>query len=337
MNGFAFDVIGVGALNLDHRISGLTTATLAALLGRPIEWGTETPVDAATVETVLRRFPARATPGGSAYNAIATVAAEAPGLRLGYVGVGGRTFDHFDGVDHRHVLRADAALSGTCIAYTESGERTLLTHAGANTLMAEHLRQSFEPIVSYLASARFVHVTSFLDPRTPPRLAELLRAVRARGTGTRISFDPGHTWATTGPPVLGTIRAAADYLFVNEVEFRALGARRHDGATIVLKRPDGIRMYGPDGFRHMAQTPLPEDAIRDATGAGDAFAGGFLAALSSAPEETPATGSAQDSAAVRGLAAARRRLLAAGPDTAPERPPGSRIVRPRGPRPGGHQ
>ncbi|WP_170323689.1 carbohydrate kinase family protein [Cryptosporangium phraense] len=339
------DIVGVGALNLDYRVSGPTTATLSALLGRPIDWGTETPVDAATIETVLRRFPARPTPGGSAYNAVAAVP---PHLRVGYVGVAGRTpsgtpVEWFPAVDHPHVLHTDAALSGVCVAYTESGERTLLTHAGANVLMAGHLERSFEPIVAYLSAARFVHVTSFLDPGPPPVLVEVLRAVRA--AGPTISVDPGHTWATHPTRSIDEILATADYVLVNESEFRALAgstspaepehraapehwaapehlaapeqpaAPEPDGvlaarvrvrapaATIVLKRPDGIRTFGRHGTGHVPQTPLPPETIQDATGAGDAFAAGFLTAL--------ATGNPLHEAAARGLEMARRKLQSA--------------------------
>ena len=67
-----------------------------------------------------------------------------------------------------------------------------MTHAGATELFVDRVDAGFDDLVAYLARARLVHVTSFLDDRTPPRLPALLRAVRDTGTGTAISVDPGH-------------------------------------------------------------------------------------------------------------------------------------------------
>ena len=76
------------------------------------------------------------------------------------------------------MLQDDDHLCGICLSFSEAGERTLLTHAGANEYMADHLDGEFTNLVEYLADARVIHVTSFLDDNTAGRLLAVLQAVR---------------------------------------------------------------------------------------------------------------------------------------------------------------
>ncbi|HKN98956.1 MAG TPA: hypothetical protein VJX10_17685, partial [Pseudonocardiaceae bacterium] len=127
-HGFALDVVGIGALNLDYianasalaeqhlsrsvtgRLSGLLQATVGTLT-----WGTEHSVNADTIHAAIEAVSAvrpDTALGGSAFNAIHAMAKTQAGLRLGYVGVAGRvpviglsTMQTFQklGVDHRFV------------------------------------------------------------------------------------------------------------------------------------------------------------------------------------------------------------------------------------------
>ncbi|MFJ1756159.1 PfkB family carbohydrate kinase [Kitasatospora sp. NPDC088134] len=322
---FALDVVGIGALNLDYithsergtgadRLPPLGTR-IAELLdnGRPApEWGTEAAVDEATVYAALEAANAsglQTSLGGSAFNAINTLAQLQLDLRLGYVGVAGRVPGpglsavqqlRALGVDHPFVFHDEEHLCGVCFSYTEDGERTLLTHAGANTAMADHLEASFDRLVAYLATARVVHVTSFLDDRTPARLLALLRAVKRASPATCISLDPGHVWSTEPTPEVDAIIALADYLLLNHREFHELGHRtdhdtdqdvawrlleRLDSAhgVVIVKRRTGIHAWRRENAKALddfyPQVVLADDQIEDATGAGDVFAAGLLAVL----------------------------------------------------------
>ena len=264
------DVVGVGAINLDYLVDGPAPGG---------EWGTERSVDAATVEALLPRAHAVAL-GGSAFNTLYAIANARTGLRLGFVGVAGRTpvaglsvMDECDrfGIDRRFVFREGERLCGVCVSFLSEGERTLLTHAGANETIADHLMSEFDRVTGYLAGARLVHVTSFLDDRSAGMLRRLLEAVKAISPGTLISFDPGHVWSTGPTTDVDGIVALCDFLLVNRREHRAA-----PHAVVVEKRPDGIRWRGPAGDGSRAQTPLGADEIVDATGAGDVFAAGLL-------------------------------------------------------------
>ncbi|GAB3169501.1 hypothetical protein GCM10027059_34520 [Myceligenerans halotolerans] len=333
-----FDVVGVGAINLDYIVGAGSAergvagqplpariARLMARRGRNVEPGTEHMVDGETVSEVLEETvssSARSTVlGGSSFNAIQAISQTSLGLRLGYVGVSGRVpvlgmsaVKHLDslGVDRSFVLQVDESFCGICFSYAEDGERTLLTHAGANTHMALHVRERFDALVEYLGRARVVHITSFLDDDTAAEITKLVRALRERSPETRISFDPGHVWTSNRTPDIDAIAARSDYLLFNHREFREFGGTGstddletagaildrsgNERTTLIVKNPSGIQMFRrqpssdtgrvPHGTRRVeeafySQVPLDGAEIQDATGAGDIFAAGLLTMLTS--------------------------------------------------------
>ncbi|MQY28118.1 PfkB family carbohydrate kinase [Nocardia aurantia] len=324
---YTLDVVGIGALNLDYITtraaaerdsSGRTlTAQLRELVAgedQLLESGIELSVGADTIYGAID-IASSAAPtaalGGSAFNAIHAMAATGTGLRLGYVGVAGHSpvigvtiIDRLAalGVDHRFVSVDESKACGICFSLNEAGDRTLLTHAGANHDMGQYLERRFAEIVDYLAGARLLHVTSFLDDSTAGHLLKLLRAVKAAGTGTMICFDPGHVWSVQRTPeVLGIIRTS-DYLLLNNREFheigryaagesnediaaRVLASFDSPSAVVIVKRAAGIWSFRRDGQKVVGdfygQNPLPDDEIQDSTGAGDVFAAGLLTVLTS--------------------------------------------------------
>src|SRR5262249_51786680 len=151
---------------------------LAERVGPPLEWGTERLVDDETVYAAIEAVSSirpETSLGGSAYNAIYAIAQTRIGLRLGYVGVAGRVpvlalsfVRQFAArrVDHRFVFEDNDQMCGICFSFAAEGDRTLLTHMGDNEHLADHLSRERTRVVEYLASARVVHVTSFLDAMT---------------------------------------------------------------------------------------------------------------------------------------------------------------------------
>jgi sugar/nucleoside kinase (ribokinase family) len=322
---FVLDVVGIGALNLDYianaavlaseaRFGSLTSDVreLLAQSGVELELGTEVFVDGHTINAVLE-VASTVSPytelGGSAFNAIYAIARTQTELRLGYVGVAGkvpvlgvsaiRKMAEM-GIDHRYVLPDADRLSGICFSFADEGERTLLTHAGANAGMGDYLDAEFDSIVTYLTGARVVHVTSFPDPATAGRLLAVLQAVRRANPATRISFDPGHVWCTEQAPEVDAIVRLSDYLLVNYREFRDLGRhvpgetdeevaarliKQFDGdqSVVIVKRPSGVLLFRQDGGKLLndfyPQVALSAGEIEDATGAGDVFAAGLLIVL----------------------------------------------------------
>ncbi|MEU0562869.1 carbohydrate kinase family protein [Dactylosporangium sp. NPDC006015] len=304
--GFRFDVVGVGALNLDS-IAPVSPAAKALLRGS-VAWGAEGRVGAATVDAAMRTVQGaavRVAVGGSAYNTINALAHIDAGLRLGYVGVAGRLPVPGTpltgrlralGVDTGMLRDEPRELSGVCLSLVEDGERTLLVHPGANDRMAAHLEVEFEAVVEYLSAARIVHVTSFLDQLTPVVLADVLAAVRERSPETVLSFDPGHVWAASGSAPVTALATLADHVLLNERELQALGTTGDEtwaadrilrvgrpGRFVHVKRPAGVTTFTRSGpllrARFHPQHPVPVERVVDATGAGDVYAAGLVAAL----------------------------------------------------------
>ncbi|MFC6872568.1 carbohydrate kinase family protein [Halobellus marinus] len=168
------------------------------------------------------------------------------------------------GVDASHVVTApDLPTTRKYIVVDSSGEVMVLGCDGANeTFEASDLPESS------LADAEHLHLTS-QDPETAARLAE-----RAKAHGLTVSFDPGRRIGDRG---YGPAISAVEYLFLNDREAAlALDAFDLTEQTLVLKRgPEGAEIR--DGER-VAHPGYPIDVV-DTTGAGDAFAAGFIAAL----------------------------------------------------------
>lgn len=314
------EVVGFGALNLDYIASAsklsLRASDLVTEFAGRFEWGMESAVDQEVVYEAVGKLGIAsldASLGGSAWNAIYALARMDLKVRLGYVGFAGRVefpglsfIKQMDalGIDRRFVGQNAELACGICLSYIEDGERVMLTYPGANLALADYIERNFEAIAAYMATARFIHVTSFLDDHTSRMAFEVLRLVKELSHNTIICFDPGHEWAhNPSPPVEGILRLS-DYLLVNYREFKGLGRysygdsdeavavkllRRCDANSIVVmpKRYDTIESYKFQGdaitLRRFSQSSANDEnaIIEDATGAGDAFAAGLLAALAS--------------------------------------------------------
>ncbi|MCF2530897.1 carbohydrate kinase family protein [Yinghuangia soli] len=312
-----FDVVGVGALNVDVvvDVSGAGWALR----------DDEAAVGAGEMARLLGRaapLPRRIVLGGSAFNTVAALARRQSLSRLGFVGVEGEVpFGATSFREHLRGLGVDVAALGTapghagiCLALEDRGVRSLRIAPGANVSMADHV--AAVDVAEYLARARVVHLTSFLDERTPETLADLLADLRKRPTRPLVCLDPGHDWCVRPDAAVRSLVGMADLVLVNERELADLGnAVDLERVTVVVKRP-GHAVIHRDGAAQRVDggPPLRTDEIKHPTGAGDAFAAGLLAALTGNTQKAGtrgARGLPSDLAEpVRsGLVAARTHLL----------------------------
>jgi ribokinase len=168
------------------------------------------------------------------------------------------------GVDVSHVVTDPETETTTKYIIVEpSGEVMVLGCSGANeSFTADDLPGSA------LAAADHLHMTS-QGPETATRLAE-----RARERDVPVSFDPGRRIDQRG---YGPALTSVDYLFLNDREAAlALDAFDLEEQTLVLKHgPDGAEIRRGDD--RTAHPGYPIEVV-DTTGAGDAFAAGFIAA-----------------------------------------------------------
>jgi len=192
---------------------------------------------------------------------------------------------------------------GVCLSFIDDNERVMNTNPGANLKMHEHIDKNFESIAQYLSSARYVHVTSFFDDKTPAKVLAVLQRAKTLNPEMKISFDPGFDWANHQSTKIRGILGLADLLFVNYREFKGLGrylvgepddkiarkvlARCSSGCTVfVTKRYDYTEVFRNEDkelvcYRFQLLRALRETVIEDATGAGEVFAASVLSAVAS--------------------------------------------------------
>lgn len=315
--GAGLDLVGFGAFNIDYiasasRLSQAMDDSITESTAR-FEWNREGPVGQEAIMEAIRNLGAASLScslGGSAWLTIFTLANLGIDIRLGYVGVLGRVetpglsfIDQMDElkVDRSMIGRYPDQACGLCLSYIDDTDRVMLTHPGANYEMHRYLKENFDAVAAYLASARFVHVTSFLDENTPRQVLRVLTRAKELNPAMRISFDPGYDWAAHPGEDVEGILAVTDLLFVNYREFKALGRYIHGESdeiiarkvlarcsphciVFVTKRYDFTESFQYIRERLAAQRfrlrrPLRDAELEDATGAGDVFAAAVLSSL----------------------------------------------------------
>ena len=212
--------------------------------------------------------------GGSA--AIAACGAARLGLDTAFVGAVGRdllgTF-MLDALADRGVdvsaCGADPDRpTGITVALVRGDDRAILTAPGAIPLLTAAAVDR-----DLLRASRHLHVASFhLLDGLRPGLEGLV--AEAQSAGLSVSLDPQGDPGGGDTALLARLAARVDILFVNEQEDAALDSA--GCALVVVKRgPRGALARTPAGTVEAA--PPPVEAV-DATGAGDSFDAGFLAA-----------------------------------------------------------
>jgi sugar/nucleoside kinase (ribokinase family) len=124
---------------------------------------------------------------------------------------------------------------------------------------------------------------------------DLQREVRAQCSGARLAgLDSMNLWIDTARDSLVRTIAGVDLVFLNDAEIRMLtdepnlvrAARKvmdvGPSAVVAKQGEYGAALFTGEGFFALPAFPL--EAVVDPTGAGDAFAGGFLGYLATEPD-----------------------------------------------------
>jgi len=260
-----FDVIGIGALNVDKLF-------LVEQIAREDE------------ESSVITFAEAC--GGSAANTVVGLARL--GLETGYIGKVARDregrllLEDFrkENVDTHGVIEAKNGRSGVVMGFVDKkGERALYIDAGANSTIA------FDEINhEYANSPTFIHVTSFVGEKAfgvQKKLISTLSKV------VKVSLDPGRLYAEKGLTSLKPIIERCHVVFPNEHELKLLTGEDHvkgagilldEGVSIVAVKLGPRGCYVTDG-REKHLIPRYPVKVVDTTGAGDAFCAGFLYGL----------------------------------------------------------
>lgn len=257
------DVIGVGALNIDrlHTVQKIAGA------------GEEVAISSRSVSC-----------GGSAANTI--VALARLGVSTGFIGRVGSDEDgafilqdlRREGVDTGGVEKSRAP-TGLILGFVDSqGERALYALPGANNELRINKKN-----LAYAKRAKYLHLSSFVGERSYEAQRELLKRLQ----GVKISFAPGMLYARRCLAEMNLIIERCEVIFLNREETRLLtGSEYQRGAQMLLSMGAKIVAItlGSEGCYVAAKeraftSPAFKTRVIDTTGAGDAFAAGFLYGL----------------------------------------------------------
>lgn len=271
------DVIGLGALNMDYlyRVERLLADE-----------------EAVVIESI-------SSPGGSAANTIYGLAKL--GVKTGFAGVAGddadgkrmlRDFQNVS-VDTSRIRVKAGVKTGSVLCLTgQSGQRSLYVVPGANN----HLTRD-DLDLDYLSQSQIVHLSSFAADQQFQITTELMEKLAAP---VKLSFAPGALYARKGLKALAPILARTCLLFINHDEIEQLTGREVVAGAedclnlgchmVVVTMGKGAKLklgnstVNAAGYirntenEYIIEPVKPEKAI-DSTGAGDAFATGFLYGL----------------------------------------------------------
>lgn len=256
-----FDAIGFGALNFDR----LYTVNKLAKRGehQPIQEIQE-------------------SPGGSAANTIAGLADL--GMRTGFIGaVGGdsegetiiRDFK-LRGVDTKGIAVLGGR-TGEIIGFVDSeGERTLYVYPGVNNIIEYSERQ-----LEYAKKAKLLHLSSFVSEN---QLRVQEKIVKELPNRVKVSFSPGILYSKLGLNRLLPILRRSHIVFLNEHETKVMTDMGYKEGSMRLIE-EGVDIVAVTLGKRGCFVRDSENAVRlnaekvkavDSTGAGDAFAAGFI-------------------------------------------------------------
>ena len=274
-----FDVIGLGALNTD----------LFYRVERILEDG----------EAVTQSMAAY--PGGSAANTIHGLAKL--GLKTGFIGAVGD--DRFGqalvgtykrlGVDTSQVkTKSDATGTVLCLS-DEMGRRSLYVTPGANSQL-----NAADINPAYIRRAGILHMATFVDDK---QFDLSLGIIASLGRAVRLSFSPGALYAARGLKSILPLFKKTHILFINRQELEQLTGQELRWAVrtcmkagcrsvaVTLGRimnpelstdsdktgMDGVAYIRDQKQEYFIKTPRVKTRGKiDTTGAGDAFAAGYL-------------------------------------------------------------
>lgn len=233
--------------------------------------------------------------GGSVANSIAHLAgSELRATYLGKIAADdlGRTFrEEMDGMGIAAPVKegpADAIGTGHCVVLvTPDGERTMSTHLGAAVTLSPADIEA-----GHFEGCDILFIEGYLwDAPHGPAVIETA-AGYAKSVGARVALTPSDPGCVerNRDGMLGFIADHADILIGNHVEIGTLSGENDtdkalswalDRVSIVAVTQSEKGSLVSDGGEPVRIEALPVAEIVDSTGAGDAYASGFLGGLAS--------------------------------------------------------
>lgn len=222
--------------------------------------------------------------GGSAANVVAAACLAGGSARfIGQVGddATGRSLTDALAVVGAEVMVRRAGRTGTVVALLDvAGERTMLTDRGASSELAD-------PEQAWLDGLDTLHIPfySFVGEPLATTATTLARWASTRNITISIDMSSSAVLEQVGVSaaieIIRFLRPAV--VLANELEAATLGTALHpdnlDGAIVVVKQGALPAIVMQSGHQPQAVPAKALANVTDTTGAGDAFAAGFLLAF----------------------------------------------------------
>ncbi len=316
------DIIGIGAINLDLIFSSKKSDIRDKKAS--FDNGEESFVkkhvfDERELNTKSYSEFLQAQVGGSALLAVRTVKSMCSQLTTAYVGVYGNipssikktdlpqtpeelkeTLDSF--IDDDSWLFFDEKQdTGCALVKMHKNQRQFINilPGANNSLYSNITEKGVESFIAFLASAKWIHMTSLKDVFQFKQIANCVKEAKAKNPSLTVSIDPGYDYTKNHWKTLKEILPIADFVFLSSSELanislnQGLSMRvkaldlgtelinikanpqiiivKNPSKTILLSLIDNTPYKRTYYHKKLAYTKVLND-----TGAGDAFAGGFI-------------------------------------------------------------